>query len=238
MKALILAGGLGTRLQSVVSDRPKPMADASGKPFLQYLVEQLRAQGFVELVLCVGHRAQQVQGYFGDGQCLGVEIAYAVETELLGTAGAIQNAREYIDSTFLMLNGDSYLEADYRALVDFHRDRRKCDPLVLGTIAAIAVQNAEAYGALKLDEGGAIQRFREKARKGPGRINAGVYVLEPDVLDFIPTGRAASIEKETFPLLLERGYHLLGYPVDAFFVDIGTPEGYCRFQMYVEEVNR
>jgi len=235
MKAFILAGGLGTRLQSVVLDRPKPMARVKGKPFLEYQIEQLSGQGLKEFVLCVGHLAHQIQGYFGDGHRWGVRIVYAIETELLGTAGAIKNAQNFIEDTLLVLNGDSYLEADFQALVEFHRRQQSADLRTIGTIAIVAVENASAYGALELDVGGRILRFQEKAEEGPGWINGGVYVLEPDILDFIPAGRAVSIEKETFPLVLERGRYLYAYPVEGFFVDIGTPEGYRRFCQYVKE---
>ena len=117
MKALILAGGLGTRLRSVVADQPKPMAPTAGKPFLQYLVEWLRDQGFDDLVLCVGHRADQVRAHFGDGRRWGVQVAYAVERTPLGTAGALKNAGEHVTGTTLVLNGDSYLEVDLRAMI-------------------------------------------------------------------------------------------------------------------------
>jgi NDP-sugar pyrophosphorylase family protein len=235
MKALILAGGLGTRLQSVVQDRPKPMVEVKGKPFLEHQIEQLHAQGFEKLVLCVGYQASQIQDHFGDGHPWGVGIAYAVETELLGTAGAIKNAQHFIEDTLLVLNGDSYLEIDFRALVRFHRRRQSADPRIVGTMAAVAVDDAAAYGTLELDSTGRILRFLEKAEARPGWINGGVYVLESDIVDFIPAGRAVSIEKETLPLVLERGWHLYSYPVEGFFVDIGTPQGYRRFQRYVEE---
>src|SRR5919112_1675155 len=124
MRALVLAGGLGTRLRSLLNDRPKPMAQVAGKPFLEYQIEMLRLHGFQDLVLCVGYLARHVQEYFGDGRGWGVHIDYAVETELLGTAGAIKNAQNFIDKDpFLVLNGDSYLEADLRELADFHRSR-------------------------------------------------------------------------------------------------------------------
>ncbi|MGQ9494601.1 MAG: nucleotidyltransferase family protein [Anaerolineae bacterium] len=238
MKTLILAGGLGTRLQSVVADRPKPMANVKGRPFLEYQIAQLRSQGFAEIVLCVGHRAEQIQKYFGTGHRWGMHIAYAVESELLGTAGAIQNAAHFITGTFLVLNGDSYLEADLQALVSFHRQHRSSDPRTLGTIATVAVEDATSYGTLELDEEGHILRFREKYSTGAGWINGGVYVLEPDILSLIPAGRPVSIEKETFPLALESGWHLYSYPVQGFFVDIGTPEGYERFCRYVEREMR
>jgi NDP-sugar pyrophosphorylase family protein len=235
LKTLILAGGLGSRLQSVIRDRPKPMAEVKGKPFLEYQIKRLRAQGFEEVVFCVGYLAHQIQDYFGVGHRWGVQIAYIVEAELLGTAGAIRNAQGFIKGTFLVMNGDSYLEADFRDLVEFHRSRHSVDSRTIGTIATLAVDDAAAYGTLAMDSTGRILRFREKAETGPGWINGGVYVLEPDILDFIPAGQAVSLEKETFPLILKRGWHLYAYPVEGFFVDIGTPEGYRRFCQYVEE---
>jgi len=236
VRALILAGGLGTRLRGVVSDRPKPMAEVQDRPFLLYLIEQLKDQGFHDLVLCVGYRAAQVQDYLGDGGRWGVHIDYAVERELLGTAGAMRNAREWIHGAFLVLNGDSYLDLDLRDLAARHGDNRRADATALGTLAAVRMEDAAAYGALELGEGGRILRLREKGIVGPAWVNGGVYVLEPEILDLIPTGRPVSIEKETFPLLLERGWSLYAYPAQGFFVDIGTPEGYMRFQRYVQEV--
>jgi NDP-sugar pyrophosphorylase family protein len=234
-KAIILAGGLGTRLQPLVSDRPKPMAQAAGKPFLEYLIEQLRGQGFDELVLCVGHLAGHVCDYFGDGSRWGVRLRYAVERQLLGTAGALRNAASFIDGTFLALNGDSYLDADFRAMVQLHQQRRSLDPQTVGTIAAVKVDDAAAYGMLEMDGRGRILRFREKATPGRDWMNGGAYVLEPEVLDCIPADRPVSIEQEVFPLLLDRGYHLYSHQVEGFFADIGTPEGYRRFQRYIEE---
>ena len=235
MKALILAGGLGTRLQEVVPDRPKTMAKVKGKPFLEYLVGQLHSQGFEELVLCVGHLAEHIEAYFGDGSRWGVRIQYAVENTPLGTAGAIRNASHLVEGAFLVLNGDTYLEADFRQLLAAHRRCRAADPDLLGTIATLRVEDAAAFGTLEFDGQNRILRFREKVTAQAGRINGGVYVLEPAFLDLIPPGQPVSIERDTFPLLLERGYNLRAYRVKGFFVDIGTPEGYRRFQRYVEE---
>lgn len=235
MKALILAGGLGTRLQEVVPDRPKPMAPAAGKPFLEYLLASLRDQGFDDLVLCVGHRGDQVKEYFGSGQCWGVRIAYAIEATPLGTAGALRNAREHVTGTVLVLNGDSYLDLDLLAMVAKHQERRAADGRTVGTLAAVRVGDTSDGGALELDDAGRIRCFQEKGEAGPGRINGGIYVLEPAVWDAIPEGRPVLLERETFPHLLAQGYRLYAYQVDGFFVDIGTPQGYQRFQQFIEE---
>jgi mannose-1-phosphate guanylyltransferase len=235
MKALILAGGLGTRLREAVPDQPKPMAPAGGKPFLEYLVTWLRDQGFDDLVLCVGHGADQVRDHFDDGQDWGVHIAYAVDPSPVGTAGALKNAREHVTGTTLVLNGDSYLNVDLRAMVDAHQAKRLADRQAVGTLAAVRVEDTAAGGALETDCAGRIVGFREKGEAGPGWINGGIYVLEPEVGEAIPEGHPVSIERETFPQLLAEGYHLYAYPVGGFFVDIGTPQGYERFQRYVEE---
>ena len=228
MKTLVLAGGLGTRLRPLVADRPKPMAPAAGKPFLEYLVEWLAAQSFDDLVFCLGYRAGQVRDYFGDGRRWGVRLAYALEAEPLGTAGALKNAASHLAGPFLVLNGDSYLEVDLAAMVAAHRARGG-----LGTLAALRLPDASAAGALELGDGNRILRFQEKSEAGPAWVNGGIYLLEPDILDLIPAGRAVSIERETFPLSLARGWHLYAYLAAGFFVDIGTPDGYRRFQDYV-----
>jgi NDP-sugar pyrophosphorylase family protein len=235
VKALILAGGLGTRLRKDVPDRPKPMAPAAGRPFLEYLVELLRDQGFDDLVLCLGHQADHVRTHFGDGRRWGVQIDYAIEASPLGTAGALKNAGEHVAGTTLVLNGDSYLEIDLRAMVAGHGARQAADGRALGTLAVVRVEDTAAGGAMEMNGAGRIAGFWEKAEAGPGWINGGIYVLEPEVWEAIPEGRPVSIERETFPHLLAQGCHLYAYPVDGFFVDIGTPQGYRRFRQYVEE---
>lgn len=233
MKGVLLAGGLGTRLRSIVADRPKAMAQICDKPFVQYLIEQLRVNGVADLVLCVGYGARSIQDYFGDGQNLGVRITYVVERELLGTAGALRNARQLLDSTFLLLNGDSFLETDLAAVARFHRCRRMEDPDTLGTLAAVATDDVGSYGALDLDQRDRILHFKEKTSSGPGWINAGVYVLDPAILDVIPDGVSTSLERETLPSVLLTGKHLYACRVPGKMVDIGTAAGYAGFDTYV-----
>jgi NDP-sugar pyrophosphorylase family protein len=235
MKALILAGGLGTRLRTIAQDVPKPMVPVHGKPFLEHQLEQLKAQGFEDLVFCVSYLAEHIREHFGNGDRWGVQIAYATENQLLGTAGAIKNAHRYIEDAFLVLNGDSFLEIDFLTMVRSHRCRQQADSRVIGTVAVVATEDATSYGALELAADGRILAFREKQVDGPGWINSGAYVLEPTVLATIPTGRATSIERDIFPTIVELGYHLFSHPLQGFFVDIGTPEGYRRFCQYTEE---
>lgn len=236
MKTLILAGGLGTRLRSVIRNKPKSMAIIGGKPFLEYQVEQLRSYGFHQIVLCVGYLGHQIQEYFGNGKQWGVEITYSVESELLGTAGAIKNAEPFINGTFLVLNGDSYLEADLGNLVDFHVKCGLNDDALLGTLAVVKVDSPSGYGVIETDVDHRIRCFREKTEMpGQSWVNGGIYVLEPEILNFVSTGRPVSIERECFPRVIENGWHLYSYFITDFFTDIGTPEGYLCFQSYIEE---
>jgi NDP-sugar pyrophosphorylase family protein len=209
------------------------MAPAAGKPFLEYLVEWLAAQGFADLIFCLGYRAGQVRDHFGDGRPWGVRITYALEAEPLGTAGAIKNAENHLSGPFLVLNGDSYLEIDLAAMVAAHQACRAADGLLLGTLAAVHLPDASAAGALDLNSNNRVRRFREKGAAGPAWVNGGIYLLEPEIMDLIPAGRDVSIERQTFPLALRRDWYLFAYPVSGFFVDIGTPDGYRRFQNYV-----
>ena len=234
MKTFILAGGLGTRLRPVVRHQPKVMAGIRGRPFLEYQIERLRDQGFTELVLCVGYLANQIVDYFGDGRRLKVRIDYALEEAPLGTAGAIRNGQEFIDDTFLVLNGDSYVEADLRAVMASHRRCRLQDPRSMGTIGSVWSASARSYGRLETAASGRILDCQEKAATGSSWVNAGVYVLEPALVPLIPGTRPASLEKEIFPRALASGAHLYAHPIRGFFVDIGTPDGYRRFGDYAE----
>jgi NDP-sugar pyrophosphorylase family protein len=160
------------RLRPLLRDRPKPTAPIKGKPFLEYQIEQLRANGLSDLVLCVGHLAHHIQDYFGDGRDWGVQIAYAVETELLDTAGAIKSAQGFIEDTFLVLNGDSYLEADFLRLIESHRDRQSADPRTIGTVAIVGVDEAASYGRIGLNGKARLLSFEEKVETGLAGLTA------------------------------------------------------------------
>lgn len=243
MPALILAGGLGTRLRPVVDDKPKPMAGVNGKPFLEHQLAFLQRYGISHFVLCVGYRRRQIQDYFRDGSRWGVRIDYAIEEQPLGTAGALKNAQQFVGGPFLVLNGDSFFDADLHQLLRFHEEARQTTqgPGYLGAIALTRVPEADAYGTVQLAAGGRIVKFAEKAASAPAGplssshyINAGIYVLEPQVLQRIPPGKKVSIERDVFPELLDGG-HLYGCYLQGFFVDIGTPEGYRAFHHYLQE---
>ncbi len=226
MRVLILAGGLGTRVRAEFPDLPKPLIPICGKPFLERQLTLLAAQGFRQFTLCVGYRASQIMEYFGIGTAWGISLTYSVEPFPLGTAGALKYAAADFHESALVLNGDTYLDVDYRALIGCH-DRRR--PEVVGTLALTKVPDSARFGEVVMANDGRIVAFTEKVdgHGGPGLINAGAYVLEPRVLDVIPSGRASSLERDIFPALAAAG-QLDGTIVTGSFVDIGTPAGYAE----------
>lgn len=222
MKALILAGGLGTRLRGVVTDLPKPMAPVAGRPFLEYLLLQLARHGLTEVVLSTGHLAEKVSEHFGSGEQLGLHLSYSRERSPRGTGGAIKLATPLIGGqAVLVMNGDSVVDADLTEVAEGHRERN-----ALATMVLTRVEDTSRYGAVEIGDGGEIERFVEKREgAGAGLINSGVYLLSPQVLQEIPDAeRPVSLEREVFPSLVGRGFY--GHSVDGFFKDIGVPEDY------------
>ena len=224
MQAVILAGGLGTRLRPILGDLPKPLAPVCGRPFLEYQIETLKAAGFDRLVLCVGYRHDLIEAHFGDGRALGVHIVYSVESQALGTGGALRLARPHLDTTCLVLNGDTYFAADFARLVAQH-----ATPV---TLAMIRVPDAGRYGSLSVDGHGYITHFNEKSAGGPGLINAGVYVFSSAALDHLPGQTPLSLETDVFPELARQRL-LRGCALDGYHLDIGTPDSYARFEQDV-----
>jgi NDP-sugar pyrophosphorylase family protein len=226
MQALILAGGAGTRLRSALGDNlNKPMAPIADKPFLEYLVMRLRQQGVDDIILCVGYKADLIQSYFGQGKRWGVRLRYSRETEPLGTGGAVKLAEDLlVGDDFVVLNGDSYFDADLLELTCFHYEVG-----ATATLALAQVDNAQRFGAVRLDDEHRIVGFTEKGNEAhAGLINGGVYVLTRAVLDVIPRGQPCSLERQVFPALIAR--KLYGRPFPGFFIDIGVPADYHRLQ--------
>jgi D-glycero-alpha-D-manno-heptose 1-phosphate guanylyltransferase len=225
MPALLLVGGMGTRLQSVLPSTPKPLAPLGEAPFLELLVTQLRTQDVRRLVLCTGYLAGQIEERFGNGQQWGMAIEYSKETQPLGTAGAVKLAEDYLHgvSDFVVMNGDSFLEMDLRQLIRFHVEHEG-----IASLATHRVPNAGRYGTVRVNASQRITAFEEKSgREEPGLISAGVYVFKRAVLERIQNG-PASLEKDIFPELLNEGMFALQQ--EGMFIDIGTPEDYARAQ--------
>lgn len=232
MQAVILVGGFGTRLQTVVSDVPKPMAPVEGRPFLEYQLAALQRGGITDVVLCAGYLADTVRVYFGDGSRFGLRIEYSVETMPLGTAGAVKFAAPLLRGAFFVLNGDTYLDLDYQAMAAAHRARG-----ATATLAVWASAETRQYGSIRMDADGRIRAFNEKqaGEAGTAWINAGAYIFEQAVLEIIPQDRAVSLEQETFPQLLASGAALYGFPTAGYFIDIGTPEKYWQFAQDIQK---
>lgn len=226
VKAVVLAGGLGTRLRSVVTSKPKVLASIGERSFLELLVRQLRSQGIRHLVMCTGYLSEQIESQFGDGGRWDVSIEYSKEEVPLGTAGAIKLAEPYLVEApeFLVLNGDSFLEIDFRGLIEFHRSHHGA----IASMAVLPVPDAGRYGTVRVDASGRVSGFTEKTGSdAPGLVNGGVYVFTQGVLQSIPEG-PASLERDVFPRLLDQGIY--AREQNGIFIDIGTPADYARAQ--------
>ena len=234
MQAVILAGGAGTRLRSIVNDRPKSMARFGDKPFLEYQIDTLRRHGVTEVILCVGYLHEHIEQHFGDGKRCGIPVQYSVESTPLGTGGAVRKAGNLLRDSFLLLNGDSYVELNVEAFIAAHAAHRQSDERVVGTLALTRVEDARAYGSVEMDRQQRIVHYREKSTSQSPWVSAGIYALERNILDGWPPDRAMSMENDVIPTALESGGALFGHPAGGFFVDIGTPEGHSRFREYIE----
>lgn len=221
IKAVVLAGGLGTRLRSAVPSLPKALASVGDKPFLELLVQQLSRQGIRRLVMCTGYLGEQIEEVFQDGTAFDVHIAYSREATPMGTGGALKLAETYVETEaeFFVLNGDSFLEVDFNALLRFHREHNGW-----ATMAVIPCKNTSRYGTVRLSNDGRVEGFVEKTgHNTSGIINAGVYVFSGAVLAQIPDG-PTSLERDVFPKLLEKGIY--ASEQQGTFIDIGIPEDY------------
>lgn len=233
LQAVILVGGEGTRLRPLTVETPKPMLPLAGRPLLAYTFDHLARHGVTRAVLSCGYLPTAIEGHFG-AETDGIALEYRVEPEPLGTGGAIRFGAEGVAETFLALNGDSLRAADLDELVAFHRDRR-----ARATILLTPVPDPTRYGLVRLADGGRVSGFLEKPRPeeiDTDLINAGLYVLEPDVLDLVPPGRAVSIERDVFPRLVDEGT-LHGLALPGYWLDVGTPESYLQAHRDVLERN-
>lgn len=226
MQAILLAGGLGTRLRTVVSDRPKPMALIEGRPFMEYVTRELVQCGVTDIIFAVGYKGSMVEEYFGNGEVFGFHASYAYEEKLLGTAGAIRNAGRFVtQDRFFVLNADTFYQIDYRRLARLQDEGSLDMALVLRE-----VPDASRYGLAVLDRTGMLTAFDEKTEEaGPGTINGGIYLMKRELLSSIPEG-CASLEHDMIPGWLREGRPLGGFVNDGYFIDIGIPESYCQFQ--------
>jgi mannose-1-phosphate guanylyltransferase/phosphomannomutase len=224
MKAVVMAGGQGTRLRPLTSNQPKPMLPIVGKPMMQHILALARRHGITEVVATVQFLASVIRNYFGDGSDLGISLSYVTEQEPLGTAGSVKNAEALLDDRFLVLSGDSLTDVDLTELIGFHEKN--------GAALTVTLKRAENpldFGIVITDEEGRVERFLEKPGWGEvfsDTINTGIYVVEREILDHIPAGQEFDFSHDLFPLLLDKGLPLFGYVTDRHWTDVGNLEAY------------
>jgi len=220
VEAIILAGGFGTRLQGALPDRPKPLAEIGGRPFLSRLLDQLAKAGIRRTILCTGYKADQIEKTLGD--CFGGQMALIAsrEEEPLGTGGALRLAESRMEQKLaLIMNGDSYVATDLRPFISWHLQAHH-----KGSLLLVKTDDVARFGSVSIDDDGKITAFEEKsdAHQG-GWINGGIYLLSRDLLHEIPSDRPVSLENKIFPKWAAAGL-LYGYRAEENFIDIGTPE--------------
>jgi NDP-sugar pyrophosphorylase family protein len=227
--AAILVGGKGTRLRSLVSDVPKPLANVAGEPFLFLMLRELASLGIQKVVLLTGYLHEQIVAACGDGKQFGLDIIYSEEKEPLGTAGALSYARRFLQDSpeFLLLNGDTHLTCSIEGLV-----KSPLRSSALGLIGIVKPDDAKRYGTVEINsENGDIVAFREKDEKSTGLVSAGIYKLSSSIFNFIPEGKASSLEQDIFPVLIANNHPIQSFFLDGILCDIGLPETYAAFSL-------
>jgi mannose-1-phosphate guanylyltransferase len=226
MKAVILVGGEGTRLRPLTCNMPKAMVPILNVPFLAHVINYLKGHNIDEIILAMCYLPEPIENHFGNGSEFGVRLSYVVEDSPLGTAGAVRNVADSLNETFFVLNGDVFTEIDLSAMIELHRQKG-----AKATIALTPVENPTIYGVVEADAEGRVQRFLEKPswdEVTTNLINAGIYILEPEVLNYIPPRTHSMFEIQTFPLLLQKGEATYSYPSNSYWIDIGTPAKYLK----------
>lgn len=228
MKAVILAGGEATRLRPLTCSTPKIMIPVLNRPFFEHIIGYLKKHNITDIVLAVGKSPGQIRDYFGDGSKLGVRLTYSTEDSPLGTAGAVKNAEKFLDDSFVVLNGDVFTDIDISVMARLHHDNKAA-----ASLALTAVEDPTIYGVVETDREGRVKRFIEKPsrdRVTTNMINAGIYILEPDILSCIAPKAFSMFERNVFPPLLQKGQAIYGYAFQDYWIDIGTPDKYVKLQ--------
>lgn len=226
MKAVIMAGGQGSRLRPLTINRPKPMVPLVDKPVMAHIVGLLKRHGFTEVVATLQFMADRIQDYFGDGSQYGMQFHYSVEEVPLGTAGSVKQAEALLDETFLVISGDALTDFDLEKVMAFHKERG-----ALVTITLTRVPNPLEYGVIIVDDDGRVRQFLEKpswSEVFSDTVNTGIYVLEPRIFDYIEPGRPFDFSQDLFPILMEKGAPIYGYIASGYWCDIGNIQEYMR----------
>ncbi|MBF8266788.1 MAG: Nucleotidyl transferase [Dehalococcoidia bacterium] len=226
MKAVILAGGEGTRLRPLTCNTPKPMVPILNRPFLEHMLGHLKGHGVDHAIVTLCYLPDKIKAHFGDGEGVGMHLSYMLEERPLGTAGAVKNVEEALHEAFFVLNGDIFTDLDLKAMVRFHREKRAQVTLFL-----TPVENPASFGVVETDPEGRVLRFLEKPSPGETSsnwINGGVYFMEPQALSHAPAREFHMFERGLFPRLLELGVPVYGYRARPYWMDVGTPASYLR----------
>jgi len=226
MKAVVMAGGAGSRLRPLTINHPKPMVPMVNKPVIAHILDLLKRHGILDVVITLQYMAEEIQDYFGDGQSLGMNIQYSIEETPLGTAGSVKQAQGLLDETFIVISGDAVTDIDLSAVIEYHRAKKS-----LATITLYRVANPLEYGVVITDESGRIRQFQEKPSWGEvisDTVNTGIYVLEPQVLDYFEPLISYDFSKDLFPLLLKNDDPMYGYVVEGYWCDVGNLAEYMR----------
>jgi len=226
MKAVVMAGGSGSRLRPLTIQRPKPMIPIVNKPVISHILDLLKRHGITEVIITVQYLADLIQDFFGDGSSFGLKIRYSVEETPLGTAGSVKNAQEFLDETFLVISGDALTNFNLTQLANYHKNAN-----TLATLAIYNIANPVDYGVITINNHGHITRFQEKPSRGSvmsDHVNTGIYVLEPEILDFIEPNTPFDFANDLFPMLHEQGYTLHGYIAEGYWCDVGNISEYMR----------
>lgn len=226
MKAVVMAGGEGSRLRPLTIGRPKPMVPVVHRPAMGHILHLLKQHGIQDVVVTLQYMADLIQDYFGDGSSLGMNIQYAIEETPLGTAGSVKNAQDFLDEPFLVISGDALTDFNLTEILRFHQQVG-----AMATLTLYRVPNPLEYGVVIIDGEGRITQFLEKPSWGEvisDTVNTGIYVLEPEVLEDVPPNKSFDFAKDLFPILLERGTPLYGYVATGYWTDIGNIQEYMR----------
>jgi mannose-1-phosphate guanylyltransferase len=237
LKAVILVGGPGTRLRPLTDNLPKSIVPVLNRPVLEHTLAYLKQYGVEDVILTLSYLPEAIRDYFGDGKKCGVRLTYCIEKEPLGTAGAVKNAEAYLDGSFFVLNGDLFMDMNLAEMLEFHRKKK-----AKATISLTWVDNPSAFGVVETDSYQRVKAFIEKPPPDEvttNWINAGMYILEPEVLKEIPAEQHHMFEKGLFPRLLEIGKPVYGYTYRGYWLDMGTPGKYFSLNMdlLTEKIN-
>lgn len=226
MKAVVMAGGEGTRLRPLTINRPKPMVSLVDRPVIQHIIELLKVHGITDIIVTVQYLANAIQDYYGDGSAYGVNISYSLEEVPLGTAGSVKNAEHLLDEPFLVISGDALTDFNLTQIINHHQNSE-----AKATITLYRVSNPLDYGVVITDEDGMVRQFLEKPSWGEvfsDTVNTGIYVLDPTVLDYVERGKLTDWSKDVFPYMLEEGHRIQGFVTQGYWTDVGTIEEYIR----------